>query len=271
MKRKLIVFTDLDGSLLDHSNYDWRPAQPALEELNVRGYPLIFASSKTFSEINKLRKETSNQHPAIIENGAAVVIPVGYFENQIRDQEKYEFKYFAKPYSEITTIAHSLRAEHGYLFCGFSDMSVQEICKQTSLTEDAAVAAKAREATEPILWKENETRLEEFRAQLKELGLILTRGGRFFHIMSPVSKGQAVNWLLNHYRENEPDTEWVSVALGDSENDIDMLKQVDHPVLVNNPYTSQPELAGLNNLIRTRLPGPHGWNEAVLSLISRLN
>ena len=197
-------------------------------------------------------------------------IPENYFANRDPDNENYHIKYFAKPYSEITSIAHSLRAKHGYLFCGFSDMSIQEICKQTSLDENAAADAKAREATEPILWNESEARLDEFHKQLNEHGLKLTRGGRFLHIMSPVSKGQAVNWLLEQYREHLPDITWVSMALGDSENDIEMLQQVDYPVLVKNPYAVQPELSDMDKLVRTRLPGPHGWNEAVLSLISKL-
>ncbi len=268
--KKLIVFTDLDGCFLDHSTYEWQAAAPALADLERRDYPLIFASSKTFSEIRKLRIDTNNHHPAIIENGGAVSIPENYFANRDPDNENYDIKYFAKSYSEITSIAHSLRAKHGYLFCGFSDMSIQEICKQTSLDENAAADAKAREATEPILWNESEARLDEFHKQLNEHGLKLTRGGRFFHIMSPVNKGQAVNWLLERYREHLPDITWVSMALGDSENDIEMLQQVDYPVLVKNPYAVQPELSDMDKLVRTRLPGPHGWNEAVLSLISKL-
>ena len=29
----LIIFTDLDGSLLDHHDYSWKPAQPWLDKL----------------------------------------------------------------------------------------------------------------------------------------------------------------------------------------------------------------------------------------------
>jgi mannosyl-3-phosphoglycerate phosphatase len=268
--QKLIVFTDLDGSLLDHATYEWQPAKPAIDELERRNFPLVFASSKTFAEISKLRKATGNHHPAIIENGGAVVIPAGYFENEKNTTEKPEIHNFAKPYEEITGIAHALRAQHGYLFRGFSDIDVDELCKLTSLDEDSANAAKAREATEPILWNEGETRLEEFRTQLEKHGLTLTRGGRFFHIMSPVSKGQAVTWLLQRFREAEPESQWVSVALGDNENDIQMLELVDYPVLVKNPYTDQPKLKEMSNLIRTRLVGPEGWNDAVLSIIHGL-
>ena len=46
-----IFFSDLDGTLLDHENYDWSAAKPALSELKRQGLPLILASSKTAAEI----------------------------------------------------------------------------------------------------------------------------------------------------------------------------------------------------------------------------
>lgn len=270
MNRKLIVFTDLDGSLLDHSNYEWHAAKPALKKLDSLGFPLVFASSKTFAEIRKLRDETNNCHPAIIENGTAVAVPAGYFDKNPETNEEYEIQRFAKPYDEIVNIIHSLRDQYGYRFRGFRDMSVQEICDITSLDQEAAIAAKAREATEPIVWNDTQARLDEFRIRLEHQELTLIRGGRFQHIMSPVNKGRAVSWLLGQYREHNPGIEWISIGLGDSDNDIEMLRQMDYPVLVKNPHIRQPDLSGLDNLIRSRLPGPQGWNESVLSLISKL-
>ena len=34
-----IVFTDLDGTLLDGKTYSWESARPALEQLRCRGIP----------------------------------------------------------------------------------------------------------------------------------------------------------------------------------------------------------------------------------------
>lgn len=74
-----LVFTDLDGSLLDHHNYSYRDALPQLRALERLQIPVIPATSKTRSEISQLRDELANEHPFITENGAAVLIPVGYF------------------------------------------------------------------------------------------------------------------------------------------------------------------------------------------------
>lgn len=43
MQTKLIVFTDLDGTLLDHDNYSWQEAKPALDRLKLKHGPVIIS------------------------------------------------------------------------------------------------------------------------------------------------------------------------------------------------------------------------------------
>lgn len=46
-----LLFTDLDGSLLDHHDYDWKPAEPWLDALRQAGVAVIPVTSKTRSEL----------------------------------------------------------------------------------------------------------------------------------------------------------------------------------------------------------------------------
>ena len=48
------IFTDLDGTLLDHDTYSWAPAAPAIERIKKLGIPLIAISSKTLAELSHL-------------------------------------------------------------------------------------------------------------------------------------------------------------------------------------------------------------------------
>ena len=54
--QNLIVFTDLDGTLLDHATYSHAEATPALERLRERAIPLVLASSKTGGTYQRLRQ-----------------------------------------------------------------------------------------------------------------------------------------------------------------------------------------------------------------------
>src|SRR4029434_2576627 len=74
-----LVITDLDGTLLDHETYSWEAAHAAVDQLRRRDIPLILCTSKTRAETEDWRKELGNEHPFIVENGGALLIPVGYF------------------------------------------------------------------------------------------------------------------------------------------------------------------------------------------------
>ena len=76
--KRFVVFTDLDGTLLDHHTYAYADALPALSKLRQTRTPLIMVSSKTRREIEALRRELENDHPFIPENGGAIFIPKGY-------------------------------------------------------------------------------------------------------------------------------------------------------------------------------------------------
>lgn len=70
----LIVFSDLDGTLLDEQ-YDFSPAKPALRLLEDRGIPLVLATSKTRAELATLRAALGGAPSLIFENGAGLALP----------------------------------------------------------------------------------------------------------------------------------------------------------------------------------------------------
>jgi hypothetical protein len=78
----LLMFSDMDGSLLDHHSYSFAAALPMITALEQLDIPLILASSKTRAEILDLRTALGNRHPFIVENGAAIVIPKQAFPVQ---------------------------------------------------------------------------------------------------------------------------------------------------------------------------------------------
>ena len=75
-RARAVVFTDLDGTLLDHDSYAWTAAAPALDALKQAGVPLVLASSKTAAEIAALHAELGlGRTPAIVKKGAGLWRP----------------------------------------------------------------------------------------------------------------------------------------------------------------------------------------------------
>ena len=73
LEETLLVFTDLDGTLLDFHTLDWQPAAPWLEKLMDEQIPVILCSSKTASEMDDIQQELGlGGLPYIAENGAVI-------------------------------------------------------------------------------------------------------------------------------------------------------------------------------------------------------
>jgi len=257
---QLIIFTDLDGTLLDHDTYSWQAARPALDRIRAAGIPLVLNSSKTAAEIESLRKELDNHEPYIVENSAAVVLPATW---QGADEDKVV--HFGASREVLLSVLQRLR-EDGASFLGFADMSVEQLVEYTGLAPDMAVRAQQRHGTEPLLWQGSEEELKAFEAALAEENLRLVQGGRFFHVMGQFDKADGARFLLGKYRERfgyKP----VSIALGDSPNDQRLLESADIAVVIRGVNSDQVLLSARRHAMRSIKPGPAGWNDCVLNLL----
>ena len=266
LSRQLLVFTDLDGCLLDHFSYSYEPARPALIELKSRKIPLILSSSKTLAELADLSAELNLSTPFIVENGAGVILPDGYFTAPVGDLESNEgllLKTFGAGLLDVVRILHELRDEYGFMFSGFSDMTSTEVADLTGLSIAGAEKARQRLFTEPLLWQDSDQNWLIFSQRLNDAGLSFLRGGRFIHITGGGDKGMALDWLRGCY-EKETGSLPLVMALGDSDNDVAMLAKADYPVVVRSPVHQPPVIEGRAGIIFTEKTGPAGWNDAVL-------
>src|SRR5438132_1545183 len=131
-----IVFSDLDGTLLDAGTYAWREAETALELLTLRGIPLVFCTSKTRFEVEFWRRKLGNTHPFIVENGAAVFVPRGYFPFAIpraASRGGYEVMQIGKPRRILIETIESACAETACRIRAFYRMNAPEIAALTGL------------------------------------------------------------------------------------------------------------------------------------------
>ncbi len=242
-----LVFTDLDGTLLDHNDYSFDPAAGMLDFLKKHDIPLIIVTSKTKSEVLELQKALDISAPFIIENGAGIYFP--------KDPEHVMIP-LGKDY--VTTRKAFRRYAETIAMRGFSDMTVEEIAARTSLPLSEASRARRRDFSEPFVL-ENDEDFQALRTMAGKDGFDIVKGGRFYHL---ITKGQdkatAIKKLILHYNGLHGVT-YTSIALGDSENDLTMLRSVDVPILI--PHSDGSYTAfETPRLIKAPYPGPKGWS-----------
>ncbi len=261
---QLIVFTDLDGTLLDHHSYSWQAARPALEELRQQGIPLILTTSKTAAEVAQLHANLQLDTPYIVENGAGIILP------QADRAAEDAAHFFGKPYAALIEIMHQLRSNKGYRFQGFNDFSTAEVMAETGLPQPNAELAKQRLCSEPLRWDDTQAALADFIADLQQQDLQLLRGGRFYHVLgTQADKGTAVRWLLADYQRRQT-AELFSIGLGDGPNDEALLEAVDLAVIIPSQSGLSPHPQGVKTLLADR-PGPTGWNNAIRQILKKFN
>ncbi|MEL6409923.1 MAG: HAD hydrolase family protein [Pseudomonadota bacterium] len=249
----LLVFSDLDGTLLDHETYSWAAAAGALNALRSLNAGLVLASSKTAAEIIALRAEIGfDGWPSIVENGSGLIKPGA---NASRNGAVYR-----KLRQKISGLPKGFR--------GFGDMSKEEIVKRTGLSIHAAQNAQQRQFSEPGIWEGEPSELDKFSSFASAAGLTVQHGGRFITLSFGGTKADRVAELIARFKPK------TSIILGDAPNDIGMLELADYGVIVANPASPDlPHMQGerTGQIRRTDRTGPKGWADAVLKILEELS
>lgn len=274
-RKRILIFTDLDGTLLDPHDYSFDEALPALEQLRQRRIPLILCSSKTRAELESYQGMMNMDEPFVSENGGALFAPWGYFDRVPERSEKrgrYLVMEFGIPYQKIREGFSEVAAGLDVKPIGFGDLEAEEVSSILNLSIAEAELAREREYDEAFYFpeglKEEQIRLAE--RQFSQHGLRLTTGGKLFHLHGDHDKGRAVDSLIRMYGDNWTD-EFMTIGLGDSLNDLSLLEAVDVPVLLKKEDGSyQQEIVGKLEAHKTLETGPRGWNRVVLDLLGKL-
>ena len=253
----LLVFTDLDGTLIDHETYSWGPATQALDALKQLSAGVVLASSKTSAEMSPLRTELGLQAwPAIVENGAGIL--PAHTSEAVGDAR----------YSELLAVLDNAPTELRSLFCGFGQASAAQVADMTGLSLKAAALAKKRAFSEPGQWLGDDAQKAAFTTWLKGHGVQAQQGGRFLTLSFGGNKVEQMREIIKTYAPQH------TIALGDAPNDMQMLEHAEFGVVVHNPH--RPPLPTLmqeaeGRVLRTEASGPTGWNTAILTLLHRLD
>ncbi len=264
--KKTIIFTDLDGTLIDHDTYRFDQVEATLKRLKEGAVPVIICSSKTRAEIEAYRTSMGLNDPFIAENGGAIFVPQATFDSKAEGfvkKRSYLVMELGKPYDVLRNVWTRMKAKEGFNMTGFSEMTIEQIVQHTSLPVADARLAAMREYSEPFLFFENHERLRFLKKLLREQGLQITKGGRFYHLTGNNDKGKAVEILRKLYAQNHTGTSLFTIGLGDSANDIPMLENVDLPVIIRKKTGQWEILKGNDSVMYSDKAGPKGWAESI--------
>jgi mannosyl-3-phosphoglycerate phosphatase family protein len=269
---RCVVFTDLDGTLLDARTYSAELARPALGALAARAVPVVFCSSKTGGEQRQLQAELGLAGmPLIVENGAAVIVPAAaglpvadWPPVPGRDER---VRILGRPAADVRAGIARVAAAAGVRLTGYSDLSAREVAALTGLDEPAAARARQREFSETIvaaLPSETWARLE---SRFADEGLLCQHGGRFHTVTAAGSdKGRAARLVADLFAAAMGEA-ITTVGLGDGANDAGLLAAVDRPYLVSRDSGGWAKL-DVPHVRRIAQAGPRGWCEAIEDLLA---
>ncbi len=261
-RRCIYVFTDIDGTFMDEETYSYQPLLPIYYDLLNAGWWIIFVTSKTRAEVEVLLHDLEQNTPFIVENGSAI-----YFDKKANFDFTKEWKQkngkwvyeLGRPYEQICSILTHFEQENGTLK-RFQTMTDREIADLTGLPIEHAKLARKREYTEAVL-KPDRNVLEKFLPHIHTHGLQAIMGNRFLHVMDKrAGKGTAISRLKEMFR-NTYRGDILTIALGDSPNDREMLEICDVSVVIPRKKTGQPDpsLRNIPGCIYAPQPGPVGW------------
>lgn len=264
-----IIFTDLDGTLLDHNTYQFSEAVPALELIKERGIPLILTSSKTKVEMESYQKSLGIEaYPFIVENGSAIYTTINYFDNIVDKTvvENYDCYKLGKSYSEIKNVLNKISLKYDCNIRGFHNSNRYEIIERTKLSSELVDMAMNREFSVPLFFDDKAK--EILLAETEKYDLQILFGGRFMHLLGKTEKGKALNLVKNGYCNKNKSNSIKTIAIGDTLNDVAMLQNADIKILVKRYTNEYDERVEIDNLIYSPYIGPKGWKHSLLEILS---
>jgi len=246
--RPFVIFTDLEGSLLDAVTGDFSPAASMLEKLRRERVPLIPVSTRTIDELEPLALQLGVTDAMIVESGGAIA----------RFTKKgWELEACAGSADILLDVIKEIEDQTGAELTVYSALPREEAARFSGLSGETLIRSANRQFEEPFVVERGN--IEEIIAAADAMGFAVRRGRRFYHLLKKCNEGAAFARL-----RDELDCV-IAVGLGDVPVDAGFLSRSDVPVIIPRP-DGTPDAELLASVPHARLapaPGPVGWAAAV--------
>jgi mannosyl-3-phosphoglycerate phosphatase len=273
-----LIFTALEGALIDARTDSFAGAEEALSELDRRKIPYILLTSRTRAEIEPLRRKLGHNHPFVTENGGGIFFPDGYFNLRIPGAVRVS-RYLSiaqgEPYAEVCEALDDIAEECAVGVAGFHHMSGREIAENSGLRPRDAELARDREFDEPFYFTSaDEKAITRFVETARGRGYDARRAETFWHFSSKCDPARAVRTLGGLFRDASH-TKLRLIGIGATDADLRWLAAVNQAVLLPPPGqppdspgpAAQTEGRTGGAVTVAESGGPSGWNATILNII----
>lgn len=268
---KLLIFSDIDGTFLNHDNYSMGTLFKYIKNLNM-DFEVIFNTSKTYEETVKINKKLQLNFPFIVENGACIFFPKNYLNENFKKKKILRYKDHLcykisrlKP-NKVINLLRNFRKKYSFKF--YNELSDNELKNITQLKISDIRLSKNRQFSNPIFWMDTLKKKETFKKEfcLLNTGFLISDGGRFLHVLDKCDKGVALQKFLKiiNLKKNSYET----ISLGDSENDIPMLELTNFACIIKSNKSKKLSLKN-KKIYRSNQTAPDGWKESLEHVLSK--
>ena len=268
----LLIFTDIDGTFINNDTFDEGLNTKTISELIQAQHSVVFNTSKTFDEVDYFQKKIKTSLSFICETGGGIYITNDNLKTTESSRGAYQVLYESRKVTEYkdqiqSEIIRNYRDDLTF----FDDLSIEEQSSLSGLSGRDLAHASRRDFSILIKWKSTKSKYEEFKLFLKKFKLNLITGGRFSHICSEHDKGRATKLFIEQSKKFSKKSNIVTVAIGDSKNDFEMLNVVDFPCIVKSPnnHLLQDSLDS-KNIIFSDHEAPTGWIECIEKVVTKI-
>ena len=262
-KFKIVIFTDLDGTLLHRDTFKFDTIKDYIKSLVSNGIIIIPNSSKTEKEIEKFNDELGIALPYISENGSSIhglnLINQNFPNKIILSREKeellkiFDIKVPEKIRNKCLLISKMSKKKQEEIF-GQKDDELKDVLN--------------RNYTLPFLFNGEKQEKNRLLKILNNNSLTLQEGGRVSNLCDNVNKLKSMKRVIKVLKKTE--NKIKTIAVGDNFNDLDMLKNSDVPCLVFNDQFKLDQI-NINNLEFSNKSSPEGWADVIKMALAKLN
>ena len=193
---KILIFTDLDGSLLHRDTFKFDEIKEYLKQLMLKGIFIIPNTSKTEKEILQFNYELGSNLPFISENGAAIngldLLNPGLPKELILSREKDDIFNIFK-----NIVPLNLQNKCKWL----SEMNNTNQSLIFGLYDKKLKMALDRRYTIPFIFDGTKNEKNQLSKIIKKDGLSLQEGGRVINLTDRVNKAKALKVFVRFYKK----------------------------------------------------------------------